>query len=89
MTARAGLDDIMTRFRFRKDMPKEHKYLASGIHELRYRERNNEYRLLFAVWGNFLVALDAFYKDTEKTDFGQAAKRWAAWQARNGKQPPP
>lgn len=49
-----------------------------GLHELRYRNGNNHYRILFTTEGRRCVALHAFYKNqqqTEKKDLDVAKKR--------------
>jgi phage-related protein len=87
VSVRAGLDERMVRFRDRDSRFKDHKYLGSGVHELRYREHNNEYRVLFAIWGTWLVVLDVFYKNQRSTDFKLAAERLRRWKVQNGKSP--
>lgn len=52
--------------------------LGGGIKELRYRERNNHYRVLFCIDGRACIGLTCFYKNqqrTEKVDLDRAKAR--------------
>lgn len=84
---KAELEVRMRRFRDGTFRRQDYTPLDKGVHELRYRKKNNHYRLLFAVWGDRLVALDVFYKNQNKTDSDRAEKRWRDWRDRNGEQP--
>jgi phage-related protein len=42
--------------------------LGDGIKELRYRHKNNHYRILFFVDGRDCVGLTCFFKNQQKTD---------------------
>lgn len=84
----AGLDVRMARFRDGSSLRQDHKPLGEGLHELRFRIGNNQFRLIFAIWGDRLLALDVFYKNQNKTSTDRAATRWRDWKKRNGDEPP-
>lgn len=57
---------------------KDVKSLGDGILEIRHREGNNHYRVLFCVDGDVCVGLTCFYKNqnkTEKVDLERAKSR--------------
>src|SRR4051794_16114400 len=67
-TARAGLNEAMRRYQLGASRPGEVKsFNREGLIELRWRERNNPYRLIFKRLGSLLLALTAFYKNQEQT----------------------
>ncbi|WP_112236858.1 type II toxin-antitoxin system RelE/ParE family toxin [Kribbella monticola] len=56
--------------------------LGDGIRELRYREKNNHYRILFSVDGRVCVGLTCFYKNqrkTKKQDLDRARERMRSY----------
>ncbi|GLY35761.1 toxin [Amycolatopsis sp. NBRC 101858] len=80
--------------RYRKGESRAHDvdHLGDGIYEIRHRQGNNHYRVLFFMWGPHWVALTAFYKNQQKTpatDKNRAHKRMTQWCQTFGDQPPP
>lgn len=64
--------------------------LGDGILELRCRLGNNQYRILIACFGHYVVGLTAFYKNSQKlsvADLKLAKKRAARWQSLFVEQP--
>jgi len=79
---RAGLATRMERYRDGTSRFKDVDSLGDGIYELRCRHLNNEYRLLFTLWGPRCVALTVFSKNqraTPQRDLDRAQTRAAAW----------
>lgn len=66
------------------------KHIGDGIFELKNRQANNPYRLLYMKWDKYLVALTVFHKKDEKTNKAVALKRKKRWLelAKNWKTPP-
>lgn len=66
------------------------KPVRDGIYELRWRQGNNHYRVLFFRWGPHPVALKAFYKNQQQTpqsDIDRALDRRKTWKAAFGARP--
>lgn len=66
------------------------KPIRDGIYELRWRQSNNHYRVLFFRWGPHPVALTAFYKNQQQTppsDIERAIARRKAWRQAFGDDP--
>lgn len=66
------------------------KPIRDDILELRWRQGNNHFRILFFRWGQHPVALTAFYKDqqkTPKTKIETALDRQKAWKRTFGDTP--
>jgi phage-related protein len=67
------------------------KRVRDNIFELRWRQGNNHFRILFFRWGPHPVALSAFYKNQRKTPKAKietALDRLKAWKETFGDQPP-
>lgn len=91
LTARAGLDLRWARHRDDEARAKDLKNVEGDIWELRYREFNNQYRMVFLAWGHVCVILDAFYKNQEKLtkqELDRFRVRAAQWITEHGKHPP-
>ena len=79
------------RYRDGETRRKDLKHVERDIWELRYRELNNQYRLIFLAWGHVCVILDAFYKNQQqltKQELDRFRARAADWIAERGKYPP-
>lgn len=66
------------------------KPVQDGIFELRWRQGNNHYRVLFFRWGPHPVALTAFYKNqqqTPQTAIDRATERRKIWKSTFGEAP--
>lgn len=78
---RGELADRIKRFVSGETRYKDIDDLGGGLRELRYREKNNHYRILFCVEGRLCIGLTCFYKNqqkTEKRDLDRARERMAA-----------
>lgn len=79
---KAALRTAMTRVASGTTRFKDVDHLGDGIYEVRVRQSNNHFRVLFFNWGPFLVALSAFYKNQRKTpqqDVDTAKDRRTRW----------
>lgn len=66
------------------------KPIRDDILELRWRQGNNHFRILFFRWGKYPVALTAFYKNQQKTPKAKietALDRQKAWKRTFGDTP--
>lgn len=89
-TARAGLELKMQRYARGESRRQDVDYLGADVWEIRHRIGNNQFRVLFFHWGQYLVALTAFYKNqqaTPKPDLDRAKKRLSRWKEIFGKEP--
>ncbi|BAK37959.1 hypothetical protein MLP_49450 [Microlunatus phosphovorus NM-1] len=57
---------IMSRWLSQTHARHEYDSLGRGLHELRVREGNNHFRVLFAIEGRLCIALSAFYKNQQQ-----------------------
>jgi len=88
--AKAGLSVRISRYKNGESRLGDVDSLGDGIYEIRYRHLNNQYRVLFMLWGPHCVGLTAFFKNqrkTSKTDIDRAAKRSEKWIDKHGKEP--
>lgn len=77
-SVRAELLVRISRFLKGESRYKDVKSLGDGVLEIRHREGNNHYRVLFFISGDVCVALTCFYKNqnkTEKVDLDRAKSR--------------
>jgi len=77
-TAQAGLLSVMQAWLDGSARYKEVAPIGDGLYELRHRELNNHYRVLFCIEGDVCVALHCFYKNQRKcppSDLNLARKR--------------
>ncbi|AFJ34725.1 hypothetical protein W7S_08750 [Mycobacterium sp. MOTT36Y] len=80
--ARAALANLMRRYLLGQLRPGDLKPVQGGISELRWRDGNDHYRVLFFRWGCHPVALVAFFKNQQRTPKSKvdlAKKRRKAW----------
>ncbi|TWP45965.1 type II toxin-antitoxin system RelE/ParE family toxin [Lentzea tibetensis] len=88
--ARAGLSNAIERYLTGQSRRNDIDSLGRGIYEIRHRYSNNHHRVLFTHWGQYCVALTAFYKNqpkTPKTDLNRAIDRARWWRDANGDEP--
>lgn len=77
-SVRAELLARISRFLKGESRYKDVKNLGDGVLEIRHREGNNHYRVLFFIDGDVCVGLTCFYKNqnkTEKNDLDRAKSR--------------
>src|SRR5664280_2866223 len=82
VAGRAGLAKLVERFLAGESRYKDVSSLGDGLLELRYRQGNDHYRVLFFRHGANYVALTAFYKNqqrTPKADVDRARQRARRW----------
>lgn len=80
--AKAALVNRMQRYLLGQLRPGDLKHVQDGIYELRWRDGNDHYRVLFFQWGRHPVALVAFFKNQQRTPKSKvdlAKKRRKAW----------
>ena len=87
-TVRAGYDELMDKCLDGTEPQGSVKHIGDGIYELKFRQTNNPYRLLFIKWGRFLVGLTVFHKKDQKTSKTLAISRQKRWIGQYGKTPP-
>lgn len=75
----AGYDELKKRVIEGTERPGAVKHIGDGIFELKNRQANNPYRLLYIKWGRYLVALTVFHKKDEKTSKALALTRKKRW----------
>ena len=63
----AELLSVMERWLVQEHVRSEYDSLGRGLHELRVREGNNHFRVLFAVEGRVCIVLNSFPKNSQKT----------------------
>lgn len=88
--ARAALAVLMRRYLLGQLRSGDIKPVHDGISELRWRDGNNHYRVLFFRWGCHPVALTAFYKNQQRTPKSKlelAKNRRKAWTDAFGDEP--
>ena len=81
---RGALAERMKRFLDGETRFKDLDDLGDGIRELRFREKNNHYRILFFVDGRLCVGLTCFSKNqrkTEKQDLDRAKDRRSSYRS--------
>ncbi|MFC5290938.1 type II toxin-antitoxin system RelE/ParE family toxin [Actinokineospora guangxiensis] len=79
---RAQLWKKVERFLAEESRRKEVDHLGGGIMEIRHRDGNNHFRVLFFRWCDRYIALTAFYKNQQKTppvDLNRAKERMKSW----------
>ena len=87
----AGLAKKIERYLQGESRYKDIDSVGDGILELRHRHLNNQYRVLFMLWGPHCVALTAFYKNQQeipRSDIDRAERRADRWRQVFGKEPP-
>jgi phage-related protein len=87
---RAGLAKAMQRYRDGETRRHDVDSIGEGIFELRYRHHTERFRLLFMLWGPYLVVLTAFQKKQTKTpkpDLDRARTRAKHWREVFGTRP--
>jgi phage-related protein len=86
VSARAGLEELMKRFRRGDDQlkPREFTRYKGGVLALKYSEEHNEYRCYFGQEGEgdyILLALSFTKKRKDKPDLAVPLERLADWRA--------
>lgn len=80
----------MDRHRNGKTRRQDVDSLGDGLFELRCREGNDHFRVIFFHWGPHLVALTCFYKNQRATppkDLKRAKRRRTQWRQIFGDEP--
>lgn len=88
--ARAALAVLMRRYLNDELVSGDIKPVRDDAMELRWRQLNNQFRILFFRWGPHAVALSAFYKNQQKTPKAKvdnALDRMKAWRRTFGNTP--
>lgn len=87
----AALIVLMEQYRAGQVPSHDVKQIRGDIFELRWRQGNNQFRVLFFRWGPHSVALLAFQKKQQKTPKAQIATaigRQKIWKETFGESPP-
>jgi phage-related protein len=88
--ARAAMTNLMRRYLLGQLRPGDIKPIHDGISELRWRDGNDHYRVLFFRWDCHPVALTAFFKSQQRTPKSRielAKKRRKTWTEAFGSSP--
>lgn len=75
----AGFDELKDRVLDGTARAGAVKHIGGGIYELKNRQSNNPYRLLYMKWEGYLIALTVFHKKDERTDKSVALTRQKRW----------
>jgi phage-related protein len=87
---RAGLADVIKRYRDGQSRRSDVGSLGDGLLELRDSSMNVQFRVLFIPWGPHWVALTAFCKNQQKTPrtaLKRARTRARQWRKVYGEEP--